>query len=225
MPTSEKRRYTKLSVDEWNTITETYQSGISTLQEIADKYNVSIGAILSQAKARGIARRGAFPAGAAIKALAGGASASVAAALIPPTPHASCKPTAASQEERIRATNDDGYNDAVAIQRLLRLAIAALPAPTTQQEAAATIRAADMAVTALDRANRVRRAILRLDRDNVDADIVLPELPITEMTDAEVTQMREAQEREDREQYGDAVPVGDISEEPEVEDIEIVTEE
>jgi hypothetical protein len=114
---------------------------------------------------------------------------------------------AQTAEDRIRATNDDVYADALAIQFLIRLAVAALPQPTNAQEAAATVRAADMAVTALDRCNRIRRTVLRLDKENHDADVVLPNLPITEMTDLETAAMRADQARDDRE-LGITTPAG-----------------
>ena len=191
MVTRPKRPYRKLCASDYDSICSIYETGSSTLKEISQKYGISIGSILNQAKARGVSRRGTFP---ATTTLASASKAS--AALVIPSTTAS-----ATAAEKIRATNDDAYNDAVAIQHLIRASIGALQCPTTAQEAAATVRAADLAVTALDRCNRIRRAVLRLDKENHQADLVLPDLPIYEMTNLECEAMRAEQEAEDR-QHG-----------------------
>ena len=223
MSAKAKRRYTRLSVTEWDSITSIYSTGVSTLPEIAAKYSVSIGAILNQAKLRGNTRRGAFPAASVLAAASAGAPASAVAALAPSAARSPAKPSAATHEARVIESNEAAYIDSMAVQRLVRMAIAALPTPTTPAEAAATIRCCDMAITALDRANRIRRAVLRIDKgEGANIDVPLPELPITEMSDLEVDAMRAKQEQEDREQGYQ--PPTDIEDPMQEEEIDIVDE-
>ena len=66
------------------------------------------------------------------------------------------------------------------------------------REVAATVRCADTAATAMDRCNKVRRQVLRHDQNNTNADFVLHEWPITEMSALEMEAVRAEQTRDER---------------------------
>ena len=203
-----KRKYTKLSKAEFDSIVAIYSCGGSTLLELSEKYGVSVGTLMNQAKARGATRRASFPA-----MTAPTTPSTVSKTVASATAHTAPR-SLATTAERIAETNDSAYLDAAAIQGALRAALAALPIPTTPAELAATIRSMDQAATALDRCNKIRRLVLRLDRENFGADVVLPDLPIIEMTQLEVYEMRAAQESEDRQLGLDAPEPDDAPEEP-----------
>lgn len=93
-------------------------------------------------------------------------------------------------EGRIKATIDAAYLGSLAIQRLLEASIAAFTVPTNPTEAAATIRALEQAAATQHKVDAIRRRLLRLEKENQNADVILPVLPIRQMTNAEVEALR-----------------------------------
>ena len=193
MKTAGKRQYTKLSSSDWDALIRIYSCGGATLFELSATHGVSVSAIMSHARARGATRRGTLPPAAAVRAVSSTAktASGITTGIVPRS--------LATTEDKIRETNEAAYADATAIQNLLRIALAALPAPASPAELSAVVRCADQAANTLDRCNKIRRQVLRMDRENNAADAMLPELPIIEMTQLETEAMRAQQAREDRE--------------------------
>ena len=191
MPATPTRKYTRLDADSWKALLGLYATGVNTVEELAARYDVSTSAIMQRARLAGITRRASF------RASVGTATAGIAAAASGAT---SLAPIAdkATAEERITATNDAAYLGALAIQRMLDASIAAFTMPTSSVEAAALIRALDQAAAVQERVNKIRRTVLRLDRENMNSDVILPELPIREMTAEEYLALRAEQAREDQ---------------------------
>ena len=146
---------------------------------------MSTSSITAKARAAGIIRLAKF------SATAGIATALGATATLPILVAATSGGT--SHDERTRATNDVAYLGALAIQRVLDAAVAAFTMPTSAGEAAATLRALEQAASVQERINKVRRTVLRLDRENSNSDAVLPELPIRTMADAEIAALQAEQ--------------------------------
>ena len=183
------RQYTRLSRDEWKALLGLYQTGINTVEELAQRYKVSTSSIAQRARSAGIVRRAQFSGSAGIAT----ATTATAALALPVADDG-------TTEQRIRLTNDTAFLTSLQIQRILEASIAALTVPSNPVEAAATVRALEQASAVLDKLNRVRRCVLRLDKGgNENADAILPELPIRDMTTEEVRALRAQQEREDAE--------------------------
>ena len=182
------RQYTRLSHDEWKALLGLYQTGINTVEELAERYKVSSSSIAQKARAAGVVRQARFTAAAGIAS----ATSALATLALPAIDHT-------STQDRIKASNDAAYSGCLMIQRVLEASIAALAIPATPTDAAVTIRSLEQAAAVQERVNKVRRVVLRMDKENGNADAILPELPIRDMTTAEVRARRAEQERQDRE--------------------------
>ncbi|NPD68712.1 hypothetical protein HN018_13125 [Lichenicola cladoniae] len=181
------RRYTKLTKDEWSCIIDRYASGVTTIPELSARYSVSTSSIAQKVRAAGKVRTASFKPGAGIAA----AAAAVAGIkLAPEPPIGAGKPTTAETEARIIATNAAALSGALMIQRMLQASLAVMTLPTTPHDVAATVRMLDQAATVAERVNKIRRTVLRMDRENSQSDAILPELPIRDMTTLETKSLR-----------------------------------
>ncbi len=198
MTATSSRKYTVLGADDWKCIIELYQTGVNTLSELSARFDVSIRAIQNRARSAGATRRAAFKPAALSAAKAGVAALSPFVAAAPSGKRLTPEQRTVIHEDRIEATNEAAYMGALNLQRLLNMAMAAMPTPTTAAEGAALIRAIDQAAVAQERINKIRRTVLRLDQENQFSDVILPELPIREMSAAEYEALRADQAREDR---------------------------
>lgn len=181
------RSYMRLNPDDWKALLGLYQTGVNTCEDLAARYGVSTSAIMTRARSAGVTRRSSFKA-----ASYGIAAAASALTKLPPLIDDS------TIEGRIRATTEAAYIGSLSIQRMLDASIAAFTVPTTSNEGAATIRALDQAASVLDRLHKTRRVALRMDTVNSNADTILPELPIRQMSNREHEALRAEQAREDQ---------------------------
>jgi len=197
-PMSSKRSYVTLTKQQWNEILELYGSGGTTAKELSEQYGVSASAISKKAADAGIKRYTRI----APITPASGANPSTGAGLA----HARFK---TPQAKLFKPMNTDELRDAItnakqstlasadALATILNSAIGSMVQPTTPNEVVQTARTADMLGAALSRVWKIRREVLGVDRENRDADAVLPDLPIMEMTELQVKALRRRQRQDD----------------------------
>ena len=68
---------------------------------------------------------------------------------------------------------------------MLDASLAAMTMPTSPNEVAASVRMLDQTAAVAERINKVRRTVLRMDRENQNSHVILPELPIWSKRPAE----------------------------------------
>lgn len=211
------RRYTRLSKDEWDCLIDLYKTGVSTIPDLAVRYGVSTSSITQRVRSAGVKRLASFS---PTTGIAAAASAIAGITLELPPPIGTGKPTTEDTERRVIETNNAALHGAMMIQKLLEVSLAAMVMPTNPVEIAATVRMLDQAAAVQERVNKVRRVVLRMDGFNQNADVVLPELPIRDMTSAEYKQIRLEQEKYDGLPTGiDAFDAQDLEDEPEPDDV------
>lgn len=176
-----RRRYARLSAEEWAEARAAWMTGGVTAEELAQRYGCSLRAVqLHMAKHK--AQKGS-----AIAARAAAVEARVLAEALPDEDDLAT---------RIRQTREGTYRDAMTIQQLVMQNVLLAQNPTTALSAVAALRALDLAATALGRTQRVRWLALGLDKAPPEPT-ELPELPIRVLTDEEVAAIRAQQEQDD----------------------------
>lgn len=178
-----RRRYAKLSPEQWASIRATYATGGVTALELARHHGCSLRSVQLHL-AKGEVRKGS--------AAAARASAVEARVL------AEALPSEDDLATRIRRTRDGTYTDAELIQELVLANVRLAQNPTTALAAVGALRALDLAASALGRTQRVRWLALGLDKA-MPTSGELPELVIREMTAEETAAIRDQQLREDAE--------------------------
>jgi len=224
-PMSAKRSYVTLTKHQWNEILELYGSGGTTAKELSEQYGVSASAISKKAADAGIKRYTRIA-----PITASGANPSIGAGMAHArfkTPQAKLFKPMDTDELRDAITNakQSTLASADALATILNSAIGSMVQPTTPNEVVQTARTADMLGAALSRVWKIRREVLGVDRENRDADAVLPELPIMEMTELQVKALRERQRQDDGAQglntpESDADDVLEGDTDPEIERVE-----
>ena len=184
-----KRRYKRLTAEEWAKARAAWATGAITADELARSCGCSVRAIQLHMAKHEVAK------GSAAAALASAAEARLLADALP---------SEADLATRIRQTREGIYIDASTIQELVMSNVRLAQDPTTALGAVAALRALDLAATAIGRTQRLRWAALGLDRDSPVSD-ELPELVIRELTADELTELRERHSREDA-QAGQHLP-------------------
>lgn len=182
-PPAPRRRYVRLSPEQWAEARAAWLTGGVTGDQLALRYGCSLRSIqvhMAQHKAEK---------GSAIAARAAEVEARVLSEALPATDDLAT---------RIRQTREDTYANAAAIQQLVMSNVQLAQDPTTALGAVAALRALDLAAAALGRTQRVRWLALGLDKAVPTTD-ELPELVVREMTAAEIAAVRDQQHRDDAE--------------------------
>ena len=92
-------RYTRLTPDGWSCLLDLYSTGINTIPELAERYEMSTSSITSKARAVGITRTAFFKLGAGIAA----AASAVARLTFDPVPRAGARKPSIAEEQRVIA--------------------------------------------------------------------------------------------------------------------------
>ncbi|SMC62967.1 hypothetical protein SAMN06297251_10511 [Fulvimarina manganoxydans] len=179
-PERPKRRYTRLSDEEWASAREEWASGEVTLAELADRTGASVRALQLHFDAHDVTKGSA-----AREKLA-------AYAQVPLPPVPSCEDDPATNAKLVKETALRGACE-VEAGILEQIAIARAD-PTLAYRAGSAIKALAAAADALGKIHTLKRAVLGLDEI---AGAEMPVLTLRVLTDEEVTQMRDAQEAED----------------------------
>lgn len=180
---AQRRRYVRLSSEQWAEARAAWVTGGVTAEELARRYGCSLRAIqlhMLQHKAEK---------GSALAKHAAAVEARVLAEALPSNDDLAT---------RIRETREATYANATAIQQLVMNNVQLAQDPTTALGAVAALRALDLAAAALGRTQRVRWLALGLDKA-LPASDELPELLIREMSAEEVIAIRDQQHRDDAE--------------------------
>lgn len=187
------RKYKRVTDEQWQEITDKYLLGASA-KELSEEYDVAESTISTRFTRLGISKRLTTALAAPTPIVP--ASSSHSASALPSIPTGT-ELTAEEVTQRIRTVRQAGYYDALQLQQIIRATISALPTPTSIRESAAIAKTVESLTNSLGKVYRVAEKALQMDRENADADAILPELPIREMTDIEVRIIRHRQELED----------------------------
>lgn len=183
---STKRRYVRLTDEEWAEVRSLWATGGVDLSSLSERYGVTPRAIQAHCAKHGVVR------GSASAARAKAAEERILATAMPENGD--------DLAVKIRNAKAAALDDADAIRTLVRTQLQALAEPAAGLSAVAALRAIDIGASALERARRSRFAALGLDKGDPLVNVELPELIIRELTTEEVTAIRDQQLQEDAEQ-------------------------
>jgi transposase-like protein len=180
-----KRRYRKLSPEEWAEVRALWSSGGIDLATLSERYGVNSRTIQAHCAKHGVSR------GSASVARARAAEERIIASALPD-----------SEDElvaKVRFAKAAALQDADTIRSMVMAQFQAIGGPSEGLSAVAALRAIDIGAATLERARRSRFAALGLDKGDPLAVIELPELPIRVMTEEEVAAIRDRHQREEEE--------------------------
>lgn len=161
----------KMAAVHWLEVISLARAGVP-VAKIAKSFKVKVSTIYRGLKKRGINIAGYQPIAAAVKESA------ERTALV----------------ERIKATKDKDYRYIEFLQQLVMTTVGdAKRAHAPMASIADNVKALKLAIDAVGNGTKVKWVILGLDRENENADLELPELPVREMTNDEVAVMRDKQ--------------------------------
>ena len=182
-PPAPRRRYVRLTPEQWAEARAAWVTGGVTAGELALRYGCSLRAVeLHMAQHR--AEKGS-----AVAARVAEVEARVLSEALPSSDDLAA---------RIRHTREQTYSNAAAIQQLVMTNVQLAQNPATALGAVAALRALDLAAAALGRTQRVRWLALGLDKA-LPATDELPEVVVREMTASEIAAVRDQQHRDDAE--------------------------
>jgi hypothetical protein len=177
-----KRRYVRLTADQWAAAEAAWSSGSATLPELSHRFGATERALQSHFAKQSIEK------GAAAQALAAQVVARVK------EEQAADVDTLVERAQTIRET---AYANAVRVERAIMDRIDAAAADPSQTFAAsAAIKMLTNAAAALERLHTLKRSALGISENDVSDD-ELPVLLIRDMTRGEIEDMRRKQDEED----------------------------
>ena len=176
---SAKRRYVKLSEDQWAEAEAAWTSGSASLPELAHRFGATERALQAHFAKRGLEK------GQAAKKLAAQVVARV---------KKEQEAEADSLTERALTTRETTYNNAAKIERMIveRLDAAAAD-PEQTYAAAAAVKMLTNAAAALERLHTLKRNALGITDEDMNTDEV-PVLVIRNLSDIEVASIRQRQD-------------------------------
>lgn len=179
---SAKRRYVKLSEDQWAEAEAAWTSGSASLPELAHRFGATERALQAHFAKRGLEK------GQAAKALA-----ATVVARVKKEQEAQADTTT----ERALTIRETTYSYATKIERMIveRLDAAAAD-PDQVYAAAAFVKMLANSAAALERLHTLKRNALGITDEDMNADEV-PELVIKNLSDVEVASIRQRQSDED----------------------------
>ena len=203
--TRPKRRYAKLTPEQWAEAEALWTAGGTTLPELAATFGITERGLQARFASRGL-----------VKGSAARARAAEAGARITDT----ALPDADLLAKRVKAVRESRYLDATAIQQAVMDQLAVIQSdPAALASVSAAIRTLNLAAMTVRETVRIRSEAVGLDKHN-STDGVLPVLPIRPMTMEEVQAIRDKQEQEDR-----ALALAAAAEEDDDEDIVEMTDD
>ena len=202
----EKRRYAKLTEDQWAKAEAAWSSGSATLPMLAHQFGISERGLQSRFAKRGLEK------GESAKALAARVVARVR------QEHAE---QADTLTERALAIRETTYRNAAKIERAIMDRLDAAAADPDQTfKAAAAIKMLTNAASALERLHTLKRSALGITDEDLKSDEV-PVLVIHNLTEAQISTLRQRQDDED----GFGGDILDLTPEPNTsEDEDVVCE-
>lgn len=202
-PETTKRRYVRLSPDQWAEIEAAWSSGATTLPELAHRFGATERAIQAHLNKRGLEK------GSAAKALAAQVVARV---------RAEQEVRADSLTERALAISEGTYSAAERIEMMMLDALDAAAADPAQTFiAAARVKMLGNAAAALERLHTLKRSALGINDDDMKST-ELPTFVVRNLTQEEIDRMRHAHDEEDA-LSGDVIDMGFDHEEQDDDDV------
>lgn len=187
---STKRRYTRLSEEDWSAITEEWQAGSATLASLADRYGTSIRNLQNRFAEHGVVKGSAH-------------RAELAEALrlnVPATGSASAADTCKKAVRSATFTRILEVEAAIVEQLALMRSD-----PTLAYRCGSTVKTLVAVVDALGRSYSLKREILELDKVGEED---LPRLTVRDITRAEIHTAQDGDDDEDA-ALDELVPIED----------------